>query len=436
MKPLSTRELLALAVPSMLSVILTHAYRSVDQYFIQFVSTDAQAAVGSSVFVLIALASPFYLAALGAGPLIARATGAGEPAARRRILGSGLSLAALTAIVMGAFMVLGGPWIAVAIGLEGGAAEECVRYLEALGWTLLPLALTPIVDQAFIAMGDTRTPMWLQGLSLLVNAGLTPLFVLGLEWGIVGAALASNLSRLLTTGLGFVLLVRRLDLGPADFRLDPIQLPRVIRVGFPMAMGTFLYAAVYWAMLKTSISPQGAHVNAALGIGFSALEGFTWPAFWGISIAVSSVVGRALGAGAPDVAWAAIRKAVWMSGAAGLAATLAFIFAGEFLTGLFTEDPRVHAAATEYAFILGFSQLFVAAEALSEGVLGGAGDTRRVFWLSVPFNILRIPLAWVLAEPAGMGAAGIWWAVNATTVAKAALKSHAAWRGKWVDLKI
>ncbi len=436
MKPLSTRELLALAIPSMLSVILTNAYRSVDQYFIQFVSTDAQAAIGSSVFVLIALASPFYLAALGAGPLITRATGARDPALRRRILGTALSLAALTGVAMSVVLVLLSAQITVAVGLEGGAATECTRYLTALGWTLMPLALTPLVDQAFIAMGDTRTPMWLQGVSLLINVALTPLFVLVFDWGVVGAALASNLSRLLTTGVGVALLARRLELSFADLRLDPGQLPRVVRVGFPMALGTFLYAAVYWAMLKTSISPQGPHVNAALGIGFSALEGFTWPAFWGISIAVASVVGRALGANEPEVAWAAIRQAWWLSTAAGLFAAGAFYFGGDALTGLFTEDEAVHHAATDYAMVLAFSQVFVAWEALSEGVLGGAGDTKTLFWLSVPLNVVRIPLAWVLAEPLGMGAVGIWWAVNVTTIAKSILKGHATWRGRWAALVV
>lgn len=420
----------------MLSVILTQAYRSVDQYFIQFVSTDAQAAIGSSMFVLIAVASPFYLAALGAGPLIGRATGAGDEGLRRTLIGSSLSFAGLTGVVITGVLVLFASSISSAIGLEDGAAAECTRYLQALGWTILPLALTPLVDQAFIAMGDTRTPMWLQGLSLLINVVLTPALVLGLGWGIVGAALASNASRALTTGIGIVLLARRVELRWSHLRLDAIQVPRVVRVGFPMAMGTFLYAAVYWAMLKTSISPQGAHVNAALGIGFSALEGFTWPAFWGISIAVASVVGRALGAEKPEVAWAAIRQAVWLSTAAGVAAALAFYFGGDFLTGLFTQDERVHEAAKEYAMVLAFSQVFVAWEALSEGVLGGAGDTRRVFWLSVPFNLIRVPLAWFLAEPMGMGASGIWWAINATTVVKACLKAYAAWRGQWASLEV
>ena len=94
----------------------------------------------------------------------------------------------------------------------------------------------------------------------------------------------------------------------------------------------------------------------------------------------------------------------------------------------------MHQAATEYAVILAASQLFIAWEVLSEGVLAGAGDTRTVFWYSAPFNLLRIPLAWALASPLGLGAAGIWWAINLTTYAKAILKGWATWRGRWAEL--
>ena len=131
-----------------------------------------------------------------------------------------------------------------------------------------------------------------------------------------------------------------------------------------------------------------------------------------------------------------VARAFPISTALGIAATLAFYFAGGPLTGLFTDDPTVHAAATEYAMILAASQLFVSWEALSEGVLAGAGDTKTVFWWSAPFNILRIPLAWWFALPLGFGAVGIWWALNLTTIAKALGKGWSTWRGRWTEVDL
>ena len=66
MPRLTTRALLALAIPSVVFALLTNAYRSVDQYWIQGVSTPAQAAIGSSTFVLITFYAVFHLVAGGA----------------------------------------------------------------------------------------------------------------------------------------------------------------------------------------------------------------------------------------------------------------------------------------------------------------------------------------------------------------------------------
>jgi MATE family multidrug resistance protein len=74
----------------------------------------------------------------------------------------------------------------------------------------------------------------------------------------------------------------------------------------------------------------------------------------------------------------------------------------------------------------------VAIEALSEGVLSGAGDTHKVFWGTVPFNLLRVPLAWWMAFPLGMGALGVWWAINLSSFLKALVKGAMVLEGSWV----
>jgi len=203
-----------------------------------------------------------------------------------------------------------------------------------------------------------------------------------------------------------------------------------------LSWSTLLFAGVYTAIIKWVIAPLGTPLNAALGIGFSVLEGFTWPVFWGFSVAIASIVGRALGAGQLPFAQSAIRYAFFMLTAAGLIASAIFWFGAEPLAQIFTQDPAVLQHTLLYAHILAFSQLFVAYEALSEGVLSGAGATLTIFLWSAPFNLLRIPLCWLFAIHYGYGAAAIWWVINATTVVKAGGKAYAVWRGKWKTLTV
>jgi MATE family multidrug resistance protein len=366
--------------------------------------------------------------------LLARAVGARDDEQRRRLLGEAIAAALLLTLMLMGVGVIGAGTIAAMLGLSGTAAIEFQRYLQALSWTLLPLAFTPLLDQTFLSMGNARAPLILHGISLGLNIVLCPLFIYGLDWGVAGAAVASNLARAVATALGGWQILKGIELRWGDLRLRG-EWRRIVRVGLPMALGTALFAGVYWGLLRTSVAPLGEHVTAALGIGFSALEGFTWPLFHGLSLGVASLVGRNLGAGRKDLARQALVNAVPIAAILGLLATAAFYFGGTYLSGWFTDDPRVHQAATEYAIILAASQFLLAFEALSEGVLAGAGDTRTVFRISAPCNLARIPLAWWLAFPLGFGAAGIWWAINLTTYAKAILKGRAAWRGRWSELR-
>ncbi|MFN7147180.1 MAG: MATE family efflux transporter, partial [Myxococcota bacterium] len=201
------------------------------------------------------------------------------------------------------------------------------------------------------------------------------------------------------------------------------------RIGAPITINTLCYSAVYFLLLRYTISPLGPATNAALGIGFSALEGLTWPMFLGVSLGVSSLVGRHLGAGRPEEAERAARLAFPLSTALGLGAAALFWFGAEPLCAPFTDDPEVLAAAIVYARTLAWSQVFVSWEALAEGVLAGAGDTRTIFLFSAPINALRVPLAFALAFPLGWGAAGVWWAINLTSFVKATAKGGAAARG-------
>jgi MATE family multidrug resistance protein len=203
-----------------------------------------------------------------------------------------------------------------------------------------------------------------------------------------------------------------------------------------MALSTALYGGVYWVMLEVAVSPLGPAVNAALGIGWSALEGLSWPLFHGVSLATASIVGRRLGARDPAGARRAAALSLLPTAALGLVATGLFVGFGDTVTRWFASDPEVHAAASAYAYIVGLSQLFVALEATAEGVLAGAGDTRAVFWSGTPLNVARAPLAWYAAIALGTGGTGIWWVITGTTVGKAVIKLALVARGAWARLEL
>lgn len=433
--PVTHREIWRLALPATLGALLDQAFRPLDQFFVQGLGGAAQGALGATTFVLILCYGGFLLVSAGVGPLAARANGAGSREREREVVGTGLVLAAilgLMMVVLGAFAV---PTIVSLLGLHGEIALHAEGYLRAIFLTGLFMAMGPTVDAAFYARGNTQFPLLMQVLALGLNAVLNPLLITTAGLGTVGAGLASTLSRSTVVLVGLFVLMRHVGLRPRSLGITPVW-RAIMRVGSPVALSTSAYAGVYWGLLYTTISPLGPAVNAALGIGFSALEAVTWPVFWGMSTAVSSIVGRRLGAGQPEEAWRALRYILGPVLCAGVLALLGFRFLGDPVIGWFTEDPEVHAQALVYAMALAWSQPFVAIEALTEGVLGGSGDTRKLFYINVPINLVRIPLGYGLAFGLGLGAWGVWWAINVTSVVKSLTKAFWVWRGDWSRLEL
>ena len=149
----------------------------------------------------------------------------------------------------------------------------------------------------------------------------------------------------------------------------------------------------------------------------------------GFGAAAAAIIGQSLGARdvkrAERTAWLATGF-VTVIGAIG--ATLEYIFAEEF-AAFFTDDPAVIAEGAFYLRIIAVSTLFIGAELVLEGSLGGAGATLPPMLTSTALTALRLPLA-AWAAPI-WGTAGIWWTISLTSIARG-LAMMLLWRsGMW-----
>lgn len=421
-------RVLTLAVPAMAAGVLQSAFRPVDQFFIQDLGAPAQGALGATTLVSILAYALFQLVSAGIGPWVGRHTGANEIDDRRTAVEQSLGAAGVIALGL----ALCGWWITNPIvaflGLTGEGAMHAEAYLRVLFITGPALAFSPTVDAIFHAMGDTRLPLRLQIGAVLLNILLTPLLVPML--GTAGAALGSTLSQTTATLIGLAVLTRRLDLDPR--RCIPRDRIRgILEVGSPVAMATAMFAFVYWLLMATVIPTLGQDVYAGLGLGFGVLESVAWPLYSGLAIAAASLVSRALGADRPDLAWRAATRTLQLAVGVGASLSAVYGFAGPLIMDRFATDPAAYREGVRYAMILAIAQPLVAIEAVCEGVLGGAGDTRKLLWTNAPLNLARVPLAWLFAIGLGFGADGLWWAINLSTLLKCVIMAGLVLQGGW-----
>jgi len=422
------------AIPAVIANLLMTAFHNVDTYWIgRHLGATALAAATSSVFWIWLVISIAELVSIGAGAIVARRYGERQPNEAARTAGDGiwfaLILGALVALILPPIL----PQLFSVMNVQGETARVGQQYL----YTYLrgmPLIFGFFaVDAAFRASGDTRTPLVILTVSTLLAMILDPILILGLygapALGVQGAALATLVPRGLAFVFGALVLRRRQLVHMLRPRL--VVLGNIARIGGPTAATGVAFSAIYVLLTRTT-TEFGTPALAALGVGFR-IESFVYLFSVGLGAAVAAIVGQSLGAGMI----ARARRAGWLG--VGLAtipgAIMAVVMLGwpERVTSIFTNDLLVIEEASRYLRIAAASQLFLGAEIVLEGALGGAGYTLVPMMVSMSITALRIPLgAWSAAH---WGTTGLWWTLALTATARG-IAMALIWRSRrWESVR-
>ncbi len=448
--------ILRLAGPAVLTFWLQNAYHLNDAFFLGRHGSVSANAMGLFMIVMIANFGFILTLARGTQSLVARRFGAGQREGAGLALAQGMSLAVKVLLPLVILEWIFAPDILRFMGGRGEVVVEATRYLRTLFLFMPILYAQPMFDFAFQAMGDTATPFRFGCIAVLVNLVLNTLLVLDevhLHWvlggvtlvdwvvpsaglGVVGAAVATGTSRLVTSVLAFRKLVRRYKLEALTCAASYLPQDRrvareILRVGVPTGASTFLYAAVAMFMTQVMEEVGGQDAFGAFGIGFRGVESVSFMMVLGFGVATGTVAAHAVGAGDIDRA----RRSGHVGALAGAAvmcvtATLFLIFP-EQLAGLYTTDAAIIAIAATYISTMALCQVPQALEMIYADAMAGAGSSARTALITIPGNIVRIPLAWFFALTLDMGLRGVWYAIVASAVLKGVGVLVLYVSGKW-----
>ncbi|MQY25104.1 MATE family efflux transporter [Nocardia aurantia] len=339
-------------------------------------------------------------------------------------------LIATAAGVLGALILVGLGWSLPWLGQDAAVLAEARPMLVALAPGLLPCLWFQVIRQYTVGMQRPQALLLVTLGSVALNAALA----LGLmhgwgglpELGLTGIGVASSLVFLITC-LVFWVMVRRDPILSATLplRMWPVRIATVgaeVRLGLPIAMTYGSEAGMFsvLALVMGSLGPAAlaAHnvVYQLVYIVFQVAIGLSH----GVSILVSRAVARAEYRRAHGLAWLALRQTAVVAALVGVVyATLPDVVLRPFLAG---DDHETVALAHGLLLIAIVLQFFDAAQNIGNGLLRGVQDTRAGFRLSlVGYWAVGLPTALLLARPAGLGAAGVWWGLTAGLAATATL---------------
>ncbi len=423
--PIGT-ALLRLAVPITLGNVLQTGYQLTDAFWVGRLGAAAVAAVSISFPIT------FLVITAGAGLAIAGATlsaqymGAGRQDMVNHVAAQTMMTVAVTSAILGAAGYVFAPhllaWFRVAPDVYDGA----LGFLRVSFVGVIFVFLYAMFQALMRGVGQTRIPLLIVLGTVVLNFVLDPFFIFG--WGpipaqgVMGAALATLATQALAAILGVVIFLRGrhgIHLSWRALRPDLPYIKRAFLLGLP---GTIELSTRGLGPLVLSFLAAGFGTStmAAYGVGANILQFITIPAM-GMSMAVSTLVGQAIGAGkAERAARAAILGAA--SGFVILTAVgiLAYAFAPFIVAFFVPHDQSVIAEGTHFVRIMcltwgGISvQLCVVAAFRASGnMLLAMGIALIAQWLC------QFPAAYLLAEKTALHAAGLWWSFPLVNVAGA-----------------
>ena len=210
------KQLLIFFFPIMLGTFFQQLYNTVDAVIVgQYVGKEALAAVGGSTGTLINLLVGFFVGlSSGATVIISQYYGAYRPAET--------SLAVHTATALGiaggvVFMVVGLIVSPLALTIMSTPADIFDHALSYIRIYFLGMVFNLVYNMGagiLRAVGDSKRPLYFLIFSTLLNVVLDLLFVVALNLGVNGAAIATILCQAVSAVLVMYILMRSDDVVP------------------------------------------------------------------------------------------------------------------------------------------------------------------------------------------------------------------------------
>lgn len=420
------RELLRLAWPITVSMVSFSMMTLTSTAFVAFIGSDELAGVGLAGVVGFALMC-FGIGLLrGAKTLVSQAVGAGRRERLPELLGAALSLAValgLVATVLGQVLA---PLIS-ALSASPRAGQFAAQYLAIRSLGAVLVLLYAALREASYGQGNSRAPMRASVAGNLVNIAFDVVLILGLHWGVRGAAVATiagNITELALLAWPMRAGLRKLRVRRAALRAVWLQgVPNGLQ--FVMEVGAFLILTVMVA--RMSAIDGAAHQMVLHLVNVSFLPAHA------LAEAAAVLVGQAVGAN-KDALVPRVARRTFVIGA-GYAAVCVVVYAvlGTLITrAMAAGDAQL---AERSAALVHVCLVFLIADSsnvIARGVLRGTSDVRYAAvvgivtsWLTTP------PLTWLFGVAWGLGVIGGWIALSVEIVIGAILFWRRVLCGGW-----
>ncbi|MCQ2474537.1 MAG: MATE family efflux transporter [Clostridia bacterium] len=398
------RLISSLAVPTVISMMVTMIYNAADTYFVSKISIPASGATGI-VFTLMGIIQACgFTFGHGAGSIISRLLGNKDIESAKKYC----STAFFSSLIVGILISVFGLIFLTPFMRFIGSTETILPYSKIYGKYIL------LASPAFVTSCVMNNILRYEGMAKLAMIGLTsggilnmildPILIFGFNLGIAGAGIATAVSQYISMGIllsVFILKKTQSRISIRYFSPDPKIIWLIVSTGAPSFARQSLNSLSTMVLNKT-IAPYGDACIAAMSIVSKC------------SMAIFSI-GVGIGQGFQPVSsfnygakeYGRVRKSMWFTwkfgtAVVGILSALMFAFAPQIIT-LFRPEAEINEIGTAALRYLCVSMILLPTIMVANMTFQSVGKTGRALFLACSQNgLFYIPLILIMNSILGL----------------------------------
>ena len=391
------KSLIFYVMPLIMGTFFQQLYNTVDAVVVgRFVGKEALSAVGGTSAMLVNVFVGFFVGvSSGAGVVVAQYYGAKNETDLTKTVHTAMLLALASGIILtfvGFFMM---PVFTVWMNTPEEILDLTGTYLRIYSIGMIPNLIYNMGSGILRAVGDSKRPLYFLIVSCITNIILDILFVLKLNMGVVGVAIATILCQVISA----ILVMAALMKTRASYRLQPKELffssrqfEKILSIGIPAGVQSLMYSLSN-VFIQTAINEFGTDAVAAWA-SFAKIDALYWMVISSFGIGVTTFVGQNYGARLYSRVRSCVRQGAILMGILTIFFTIVFFCWGPMAFQLFTTDSAVmKMGEVMIRYLSPFYITYTAIELLS-GALRGLGDSLRPMFISV-LGICVLRIGWV-----------------------------------------
>lgn len=394
-----TAQLLLFFFPILLGTFFQQLYNTADAVIVgQNVGKLGLAAVGGTTSTLINLFIGIFVGlSSGFSVIISQHFGAKNHKLVSECVHTAITFSIIVGIVVSIFGAIFSKTMLSYMNVPEDIMPMAIPYLQIYFLGLAPNLIYNMGAGLLRAVGDSKTPLIFLIISCFINIILDILLIKYIGMGVVGAAVATVTSQVVSAILVIVVLSRRKDALRLFIRKLHINFPelrKMVSIGTAAGMQSAMYTIAN-ILIQASINTLGTDTIAAF-TAYGKIDTLFWMTIQSLGISVTTFTGQNFGYGNKERVKKGIIHGMILSVViTGIVMLLLKLF-GRSIYTLFTNDKSVLDIGTDMLnFMVVAFPTYITIEIFS-GSLRGIGDS-WIPMIMTASGVCVLRIAWIIA---------------------------------------